>query len=190
VGSQDFTLVIASDKHYRIELGIVGMAVQLRFTGFMNEDVNFGGILPWVAEFGQGRTNLMFDMSDLTQMNSCGVREWLLFLEQVRAARMNFSFTVISEAFADNANSVIDLLGPRGTPVAAFHAPYYCAACDLRTMKTLRTEDLAPEKGHFSPPAESCVRCQGKLQFDGIEEEYFFFLQHCGGLPGRRREGA
>jgi hypothetical protein len=190
VADTNFTLTIASDKHYRIELAIVGMAVQLRFTGFMNEDVNFGGIVPWINEFGQGRTNLLLDLGNLTQMNSCGVREWLMFLEQIRAAKLTFSFTVISEAFADNANSVIDLLGPRGTTIGSFHAPYYCGTCQMRTMKVLRTEDLRVDSGAFAPPEENCTRCGNKLEFDGIEEEYFFFLQHSGGQPGRRREGA
>lgn len=134
--------------------------------GDFTEATRFDGLLPSMV----GRVD--FDMSQVTYMNSLGVREWCNFL---RAAPIQgYQFHACSVSFVLQASMVEGVLG-RGT-VTSFFAPYHCEECDhqeeklLQSATVLAAEDLAP-------PVFNCPSCDGEVLLDDIPERYLAFLR-------------
>lgn len=171
------SITVQEAGQLKIEVEPSGNSLTLRPIGWINEDVNFASILKLLSEFGQEVRALCFDLGRVTQINSCGIREWLLFMERVQN-RIPCSFLLVNEVFIEQANIVPNLLGKTGTPVFAFHAPYFCAKCNTRITVELKSNALDIESGSFTAPPFKCQKCSSALEFDAIEEEYFAFLRH------------
>ena len=176
MGTQSNPILLASGALFRIEAELGGDFMKIRSVGLVNEDVNYGKVLEYVDEMETPPTRFIFDMSAVTRINSCGVREWLLFLQRVEA-RFQTSFNRANEAFVEVATSVPGVFGKAGTVVDEIEAPFFCAKCNLRTLFYLKST-ACYKGGVIAVPHQICPKCKGPLEFDGLEEEYFNFLKH------------
>ncbi|HRC57006.1 MAG: PilZ domain-containing protein [Myxococcales bacterium] len=132
--------------------------------GDFTEATRFDDLLPMMV----GR--IVFDLAQVTYMNSLGVRAWCEFL---RAAPIQgYEFLACSVAFVLQASTVRDVLG-RGT-VTSFFAPYHCAGCEHQEERLLQS--AAVLAADMVPPRFTCAICRGTLRFDDIPERYFAFL--------------
>lgn len=132
--------------------------------GDFTEATTFDSLVPQMV----GR--VMFDLAEVTYVNSLGVRAWCEFL---RAARIvGYEFVACSVPFVVQAAMVRDALG-RGT-VTSFFAPYHCAACDYQDERLLQTALILA--ANLEPPTFVCPACRGALQFDDLPERYLAFL--------------
>jgi len=150
----------------------------LKIAGWINEDVNFAKILE-VFSIGNVRA-LAFDLLEVTQINSCGVREWLLFLEKI-SPTIKIRFDAVGETFIEQANIIPNLLGKPGTEVRVIQVPYFCPTCQKRVIKPMTPTSVTSVDDNFLAPKSQCPGCSGHLEFDGIEDEYFNFLRHAKG---------
>lgn len=175
------SLVLFETPHFKLHYSDLENGVLLKLTGQIDEDVNFGAILGEVHEMASmgapegGLPRVFFDLQKVERINSCGVREWLLFLEKLQL-KFKVEFRVASEAFIEQANIVPGILGPNGTPVHQIEIPYFCASCDERTRQLVPVASVKRTDG-FTAPESKCAKCGSAQELDALEEEYFSFLK-------------
>lgn len=134
--------------------------------GDITEATSFRDLLPVMV----GRVD--FDVSQVTYINSLGVREWVEFLRQ--APIQGYEFHACSIPFVIQASLVEDFVG-RGT-VTSFFAPYHCEDCDLQEERLLQSATILASD-ELAPPVFNCPNCDGTLEFDDIPRRYFAFLR-------------
>lgn len=126
-----------------------------------------------------GASELAIDLGEVSQINSIGVKKWITFLNGL-PREYSLRFDRISEPIVAQANVIASLLGPAGTPVAVFMAPYLCGKCGKGHSRELRPADIRPgDDGTFVAPELPCSECGGTEAFDEFAEEYFYFLNHA-----------
>jgi len=139
--------------------------------GEINENADFSEL----SEYLQGDVDL--DLEGVNRINSCGVREWVNFVRDLRVASLRFarcSPTVVLQL-----NTIYNFRGR--ARVHSFLAPYVCEACHHDEYKLLRVEDHFPQRTPpYSPPAFRCARCSGVMLFDELPERYLSFLSEEG----------
>lgn len=168
--------LVASGDAFRIEAEPGPGSVAIKPIGLINEDVNFGTVLEFIETLSIKPEKIFFDMSGITRINSCGVREWLLFLQRVQS-RYRCAFSKANEAFIDVAGSIPTVFGSPGLPIDEIEAPFYCAKCNKRFISHLKPV-LVFSAGILTLPSQKCPQCASEMEFDGLEEEYFSFLRH------------
>ncbi len=142
-----------------------GERTRVVLRGDFTEATTFDELLPAMV----GR--VVFDMAQVTYMNSLGVRAWCEFLRQARI--QGYEFHACSVPFVLQASMVRDVIG-RGT-VTSFFAPFHCIACDHQEERLLQSAAILASA--LEPPAFKCPNCGGSLEFDDLPERYFAFLQ-------------
>jgi hypothetical protein len=141
------------------------LRVQLR--GEVNENADF-------TELGrqlQGDVTLFLD--GITRINSCGVREWVNFVRELKLDSLVFarcSPTVVAQL-----NAIYNFRGP--ARVESFLAPYVCETCHVDEYKLLDVGEHFPDGSPpLHVPAFRCSRCSGVMTFDELPERYLAFL--------------
>lgn len=142
-----------------------GERTRVVLRGDFTEATRFDELLPSMV----GR--VVFDMAQVTYMNSLGVRAWCEFLRQARI--QGYEFHACSVPFVLQASMVRDVIG-RGT-VTSFFAPFHCIGCDHQEERLLQTAAILASG--LEPPAFKCPSCGGELEFDDLPERYFAFLE-------------
>jgi DNA-binding response OmpR family regulator/anti-anti-sigma regulatory factor len=142
-----------------------GERTRVVLRGDFTEATRFDELLPAMV----GR--IVFDMAQVTYMNSLGVRAWCEFLRRARI--QGYEFHACSVPFVLQASMVKDVVG-RGT-VTSFFAPFHCIACDHQEERLLQS--AAVLASNLNAPVFKCPNCGGALEFDDLPERYFAFLQ-------------
>jgi hypothetical protein len=142
-----------------------GERTRVVLRGDFTEATRFDELLPAMV----GR--VVFDMAQVTYMNSLGVRAWCEFLRKARI--QGYEFHACSMPFILQASMVRDVIG-RGT-VTSFFAPFHCIGCDHQEERLLQTAALLASS--LEPPTFKCGKCSGTLEFDDLPERYFAFLE-------------
>ncbi len=142
-----------------------GERTRVVLRGDFTEATRFDELLPQMV----GR--IVFDMAQVTYMNSLGVRAWCEFLRQARI--QGYEFHACSVPFILQASMVRDVIG-RGT-VTSFFAPFHCIGCDHQEERLLQSAAILASA--LEPPVFKCPSCGGALEFDDLPERYFAFLE-------------
>jgi hypothetical protein len=135
--------------------------------GAITEDVDLTPLLE-VAPL-QG---LVFDLQDVVQINSCGVREWIHFVRALSTASRPYAFRRCSPAIVRQLNMISNFAGT--ADVESVMLPYYCDNCSHEENR-----ELALAAGPL-PSIETeteCPVCQGALTFDDLAETYLSFAE-------------
>jgi anti-anti-sigma regulatory factor len=149
----------------------------LKFQGQITEDTQLGQLMTVLTPHLSGLKGLLLDVSAIERINSCGIREWLLFLEKL-GTMIPFAFLSVSELFIEQAAVIPQLLGKAGTHVLSFQAPFFCPSCNTRSVRSLSPKQILTEDAEYRTPTMLCEKCKSQLEFDGMEEEYFRFLNY------------
>ncbi len=142
-----------------------GERTRVVLRGDFTEATRFDELLPAMV----GR--VVFDVAQVTYMNSLGVRAWCEFLRQARI--QGYEFHACSVPFILQASMVRDVIG-RGT-VTSFFAPFHCIGCDHQEERLLQSAAILAS--NLELPIFKCPSCGGALEFDDLPERYFAFLQ-------------
>jgi len=139
------------------------LRVQLR--GEVNENADF-------TELGrQLRGDVTLLLDGITRINSCGVREWVNFMRDLRVDSLVFARC--APVVVLQLNAIYNFRGP--ARVESFLAPYVCETCHVDEYKLLEVAEHFPEKT-LNVPAFRCSRCKGVMTFDELPERYLAFL--------------
>jgi len=142
-----------------------GERTRVVLRGDFTEATRFDELIPGMV----GR--IVFDMAQVTYMNSLGVRAWCEFLRHARI--QGYEFHACSVPFILQASMVPDVVG-RGT-VTSFFAPFHCIGCDHQEERLLQSAAILA--ANLAPPMFKCPSCGGALEFDDLPERYFAFLE-------------
>ena len=136
------------------------------FSGLIDEDSSFAEIE------GKVQGSVVFDFEGVSLINSCGIREWVNFLESVdKSAKL--TYRNCRQIIIEQVNMVHGFIRD-GATIESFYAPYYCESCDKEFKIHLKVSDVVGGKA----PVEKCPDCSNKeLEFDAIEEQYFQFIK-------------
>ena len=162
----------ATDEITRARLGrliqweIVEETERIRVVikGDITEATSFADLMPIMV----GRVD--FDLSQVTYMNSLGVRAWVEFLHD--APIQGYELHACSVPFIVQAALSDSVLG-RGT-VTSFFAPYVCDACGHEEERLLQS--AAVLASDLQPPSFTCPGCGGNLGLDDLPQRYLAFL--------------
>lgn len=162
-------------KPLGIDLKWTNNDLHISLLGPINEDTNLDEILHSVQQKKEHLGTAFFDLSRITDVNSCGIRVWIFFIEKIQT-QMKCVFTIVNEIFVTQAAIIPNLFGKLNNPVISILAPYFCSHCNQSFSKTLKTEELFSRKNRYIAPRYNCEKCHSLLEFDEIEEEFFNFL--------------
>src|SRR5258708_7185306 len=97
--------------------------------GTIDEDCNLGVILDAMTTVSADLRTITFNLNQVQRINSCGVREWVLMLDRLKAKKYQVQFEHVNELFVEQANLIPNLLGRDPKRVMSFSAPFYCTQC-------------------------------------------------------------
>lgn len=154
-----------SKFNYKIEEE--GSLKKIILTGIIDEDVNFAHI-----EI-VNTPEIRFELAGIKSINSCGIREWIKWLNTNKAAKIHFENC--PKIIIDQINMVDGFL-PKNATVESFFVPYYND--DNGTEKNI----LFRLGSEFSPGvvnAPKNVKDENgdPMEMDVIESKYFKFLK-------------
>lgn len=148
----------------QLDLKVVGDTAEIEVIGIVDEDSDFSKIE------SLKQPNISFNFDKLKGINSCGIREWINFLNKLDSS-MNITYEKCPQALVEQMGMVKGFL-KGNCKISSYYAPYFCESCD-EEVKVLLT-DVGPKT---LAPKEKCPTCSSDLEFDAIEAQYFSFLK-------------
>ncbi|RPJ75645.1 MAG: hypothetical protein EHM20_08610 [Alphaproteobacteria bacterium] len=142
---------------------ITGDEVHVEFSGVIDEDAVFDKIQ------NLKMAKCFFDFGKVSMINSCGIREWIKYLQGLNGA--DIVYLNCPQIIIEQVNMVHGFIR-KGAVVESFFAPYFCASCDTEKKILLKSADVINSKA----PSAQCNTCGSELEFDAIEKQYFSFL--------------
>lgn len=136
----------------------------IKLKGIIDENSSFDDLKPQIAG------PVAFDLSNITKINSCGVREWIWFMEQVQGLGPHrllrcppsvvYQLNVVSN-FSCQA-TVESVLGP-----------FVCDSCLHECLAEIDTS-----AAEVQLPEVKCPKCGEEMEFDDIETRYLLFRKY------------
>lgn len=143
----------------KLEEGVL----HVQLVGNIDEDTNLSEILETKA------SKIIFDFNQVEFINSCGIREWINFLDQLSCE--NIQYENCPQIIIEQINMVHGFIRP-GSRLSSFYAPYYCEDCDRERKTLIVSSDVKNKKA----PKMNCPDCGSEMEFDALEATYFNFL--------------
>ena len=148
------------------------MDVQLKdgiyyVTGDITETCNLN-------DFGLPSGIVKFDLGGVRSINSCGVREWILWISKLK---INAIFHNCPQAVVMQFNMVKEFLA-NNAKVESFQIPAYCENCGEQKSFLMRSgKEYTPgKKLEFELP--KCEKEGCSIESDVDFESYFYFIEH------------
>lgn len=140
----------------------------LKFSGILDEDNLLVNLISQI----QGQF-LLIDLAGLERINSCGVRDWVNWLNQIQALGIKVILLRCSPSVVAQANMVTNFA--KDAYVHSFYAPYVDPDSGEEYSKFILTEDILKTRPIQAP--KFYLDNGTELEFDEFEESYFAFLQ-------------
>ena len=135
------------------------------FQGSIDEDADFKELL------GLEQKNITFDFNQVNMINSCGIREWIKFIEKI-PEKSTMTYTNCPQIIIEQINMVHGFIR-KGATIQSFYAPYYCEKCGKESKIHLQADQVKNRKA----PKADCPHCGTEgMDFDAIEGQYFSFI--------------
>ncbi len=148
-----------------IQTQILDEEVVLKFIGSIDEDANFEKVLAIKSK------KFIFDFNKIELINSCGIREWINFIDKVDDGT-EIIYKNCPQIIIEQMNMVHGFI-KKGATVESLYAPYYCDQCDEEYKEHIETSLVKDGKA----PSLKCKTCNESMELDAIEEQYFNFLK-------------
>ncbi len=152
-------------SNLKIEKQITNDSAIIEFIGSIDEDFDYSGLE------SLNQKKYIFDFKQVAMINSCGIREWINFINKLDAAA-EIVYKDCPQIVIEQMNMVHGFL-KAGASIDSFYAPYFCEKCDKEEKIFLSSADISDGKA----PSQKCKDCGAELEFDDIEEQYFAFLK-------------
>ncbi|MBL7663530.1 MAG: hypothetical protein JNM93_00240 [Bacteriovoracaceae bacterium] len=148
-----------------LKLQVKDNLVTVQFKGSIDEDATFQEIEKIKAN------QYNFDFEELKMINSCGIREWIKFIEKLPATA-KVIYQKCPQIIIEQMNMVHGFIR-KGAEIESFYAPYYDEESDTEHKILLNTADIKNGKAPKIKSPDS-----GKeMEFDAIEDQYLRFLK-------------
>lgn len=152
---------------FAIQIEKAGTTWKVRVTGTIDEDVDF---TPYSLE---GPGTVEFALSGVKSINSCGIREWIKWVNTAGSA--NVLYYECPKIIVDQINMVQGFL-PASGQVVSFFVPYYSEQSGSEKAVLFKTGEEFDTSGNIKPPS---VRDESgtEMEMDVVEAKYFKFLK-------------
>lgn len=149
-----------------VEMNNNSGVLNVKLNGSIDEDVNFSKYAL------SGAQAIELDLKGVTGINSCGIREWIKWLNSSAASKLKFHNC--PKVIVDQINMVDGFL-PTSAEVASFYVPYYNE--DTGSEKNvLFRNGIEYSAGQINPPKVQDDD-GNEMEMDIIENKYFKFLR-------------
>lgn len=150
-------------KRLTISKKLTDGVLNVQLIGSIDEDADLSEILETQA------SHINFDFNQVELINSCGIREWIKFLDQLSSESIQYENC--PQIIIEQINMVHGFIRP-GSRLKSFYAPYYCEECDKERKAHVMSNDVKNKKA----PKVNCPDCGNEMEFDALEASYFNFL--------------
>ena len=142
----------------------------IEFSGQFDEDASISDIR--IDE----KSTLVFDWDKVSSINSCGIREWVHFVEklpeQLKVTFINCPRIIVNQILMINGFIL------KSFAIKSFYVPYFCEKCEI-VKSVLFSEGREYLNGAVNhPPEQECEKCHSKMEMDVTESSYFRFLKN------------
>lgn len=151
-------------KRLTINKQILQDELNVELVGAIDEDADFREL------GGLEQKNISFDFDKITMINSCGIREWIKFLETI-PEKTDIVYRNCPQIIIEQINMVHGFFR-KGASIESFYAPYFCENCNKENKVHLKSDQVKNRKA----PKMECQKCGEDMDFDAIEAQYFSFL--------------
>ncbi len=154
---------------FKVQMAAEGEWQRLAFSGAINEDAK-GTLMPFADSTG---TKVILDLRDVTLINSCGIRDWSIFL---RALKMNREvvFDRCPDEIVRTMNMVTNFY--YRLPVKSVYRAYGCENCGHEQAELLKEgADYAAGAIPSGKPVK-CASCGEMAEAFEPDDEFFQFL--------------
>ena len=144
-----------------------GQSKIISFTGDIDEDFDFADLLKEPVK------TYKFDLNEVSMINSCGIREWIRFVEALGSSVV-IEYYNCPKIIVQQMNMVSGFLTTNAS-IKSFYAPYFCEENDEEKQVLLQSNQIINLK---APKVTTTVDGQEvEMEFDAIEDKYFKFLK-------------
>ncbi|MCM2278595.1 MAG: hypothetical protein NDJ89_11025 [Oligoflexia bacterium] len=157
---------------------------QITMRGNLDESADLTRVASYLSKLGAGLKSVALDLQGLGVITSAGLRSWITFINALKSASFEVTFSAVSEVFLERTSAFPQMLDGHGWTVVAFEAPYFCTSCKKRVVHLLNAAEFPTAPEAPEPPARACADCGKALRFDEVPEDYLGFLTRM------RRRGA
>ena len=147
-----------------------GARMVVKVSGAVDEDANFQPVDVGAA------TAVVLDLSDITAINSVGIREWIKWVKAIPST-VQLSVRRCPKIIVDQINMVAGFLPPAAT-IESFFVPYYADGSGSEKM-VLFEKGKEYKDGELHPPPEIKDDSGEVMEMDVIEAKYFKFLKNA-----------
>ncbi len=116
----------------------------------------------------------VIDLGEIERINSCGVRDWVNWLNKLENNGTRGVLVECSPAIVAQINLVNNFTG--SGVVKSFYVPYFCAECNEEKVLLVEAGDMGPPP--HEPPTCRCDECDLVMDFDDMPDSYFAFLSN------------
>ncbi len=121
---------------------------------------------------------IVFDFQELDLINSCGIREWVVWLRSI-SNQIEVLYKNCPRILIEQINMIEGLMPVNGH-IESFYLPYYCEECDQQTnLLCERNKDYSKE-GLKTKEFIPCKKCSANSEIDVIESKYLKFIKQYG----------
>lgn len=118
---------------------------------------------------------VVIDSSEITFINSIGIREWMHFVAALTAAGATVVHERCAEPLVEQMCFIPAVRG--GGDVRSFHAPYACAACGHEQSVLIDVARYRAQLARLEAPPATCRACGQPLALADVPERWFAFLR-------------
>ncbi|WPU66181.1 hypothetical protein [Peredibacter starrii] len=151
-------------KRLTINKQILQDELNVELIGSIDEDADFKELI------GLEQKTISFDFDKVSMINSCGIREWIKFIEKIPEST-HIIYNNCPQIIIEQINMVHGFFR-KGASINSFYAPYFCEKCDKENKVHLKADQVKNRKA----PKMECPKCGDEMDFDAIEAQYFSFL--------------
>src|SRR5262249_36086861 len=134
---------------------------RVRMQGEITETADFAPIL------SEHRPKVVLDLAEVQRINSCGVREWINFMNALSKAGSEIVLEKCSVPIVNQLNMISNFKGTGA--VTSVFAPYFCDSCNKDHMRLLEVAPGIKEK--ILEPV-MCPTCSNPMEFDDLLDSF------------------
>ncbi len=154
----------------KIHREVTGDVIVLRLEGNITEDSQ-------IEDANKDLKPLVvIDLDKVERINSYGIRQWINVMKEICENSKQVIFHRCPPAFVEQFNMISNFGG--GGMVFSFYLPFYSENEDKEEMRLYALPDGKTPEEDPDPEALLTEEEKGTLEFNDIEDEYFYFLKH------------
>lgn len=159
------------ELNYRLE-AIDERTDIIYFMGDINEDseISLANLVDQVVK------DSVFNLKDVTSINSCGVRAWINFLREVEKKNLSIVFEECTPEVVSQINMIPNFKGR--SRIRSVYASYVCENCDFQNLELFKEGENLPTSLEEEIAEVKCPKCQSTMEMEELEEEFFSWIEN------------